>query len=111
MKQIKVYTTSDGKCPFLQWRKTLTLEYQVRVNKRLQRMSEGLYGDWKHLQNSKLCEMRLDFGKGYRIYYKEIDNIIILILAGSDKSNQKEIIKQANKYFEDYLNRSKQGDN
>ena len=53
MKEIEVYTTQDGKCPFLEWRNSLSTEYKVRVNKRLQRMREGLYGDWKHLQNKR----------------------------------------------------------
>ena len=38
-------------------------------------------------------------------------NVIILIIAGSDKSNQNKTIKQANIYYEDYLNRSKFNDN
>ena len=42
----------------------------------------------------------------YRIYFKELDNVIILILAGSDKSDQKSVIKQADKYLEEYLKRS-----
>ncbi len=69
-------------------------------------MLDGNYGDWKRLQNSQLSEIRLDFGKGYRIYFKELDNVIILLLAGSDKSNQKTVIKQADKYLEEYLSRS-----
>lgn len=70
-------------------------------------MRAGNYGDWKKLQNSQLSELRLDFGSGYRIYFKELDNVIILILAGSNKSSQKSIIKQADKYLEDYINREK----
>jgi putative addiction module killer protein len=50
--------------------------------------------------------LRLDFGKGYRIYFKELDNVIILIIAGSDKSDQKSTIKQADKYYEEYITRS-----
>jgi len=53
----------------------------------------------------------LDFGKGYRIYFKELDNVIILIVAGGDKSDQKRTIKQADKYLEEYLTRSKNNDN
>lgn len=111
MKIIEFYTTQDGKCPFIELRNSLSIEFQVRVAKRLKRLQEGNYGDWKRLKNSKLSELRLDFGKGYRIYFKELDNVIILILAGSDKSNQNEIIKQSNKYFEDYLYRSNKNDN
>ena len=55
--------------------------------------------------------MRFDFGKGYRIYYKELDNIIILIIAGSGKSDQKKVIKLADEYLEEYVNRSKNNDN
>jgi len=108
MKEIEYYTTPEGKCPYIEWRNTLSIEFQVRVAKRLNRMTDGNYGDWKHLQNSKLSELRMDFGKGYRIYFKELDNIIILILAGSDKQSQKAAIKQADKYLEDYLTRKKQ---
>ena len=72
-------------------------------------MREGLYGDHKRLKNSELSELRLKFGKGYRIYYKELDNVIILIIAGSDKSNQKNTIKQADKYYEEYLRSANNG--
>lgn len=70
-------------------------------------MQNGNFGDCKRLQNSELSELRLNFGKGYRVYYKELDNVIVLIVAGSDKSNQKAVIKQADKYLNEYQNRSK----
>lgn len=107
MKEIELYTTKSGACPFIEWINKLDTAYRVRINKRLNRMKDGNYGDWKPLQNSKLYELRLNFGKGYRIYYKELDNIIILIIAGSDKSNQKTTIAKANEYYEEYITRSK----
>ena len=107
MKRIKYYKTNTGKCPYLEWFNELSLEYQLRVDKRINKLKDGLKGDWKHLTNSKLSELRLDFGKGYRIYYRELDEIIILIVAGSDKKDQVKTIKQAEKYLEDFLNRSK----
>lgn len=73
---------------------------------RLKRIKQGNFGDYKPLQNSELSELRFDFGKGYRIYFKEIDNVIILIVAGGDKSDQKRLIKQAGKYLNEYLKRS-----
>ena len=74
-------------------------------------MAEGNKGDWKPLRNSKLAELRLHFGSGYRIYFKELDDVIILIVAGSDKSEQKQTIKKANEYYQDYINRSNANDN
>lgn len=106
MKQIEFYTTLDGKCPYVDWINSLSYEYQARIDMRLKRVSEGNFGNHKRLQNSALSELRFDFGKGYRIYYKELDNVIILIIAGSDKSDQNKIIKQADNYLKEYLTRS-----
>ena len=38
----------------------------------------------------------MDFGKGYRIYYYDIDDIIILFIAGSEKKDQKKTVQKAN---------------
>ena len=103
MKEILFYKTKNGKCPYTEWLESLSLEYQFRVQKRINKLKDGLKGDWKKLQNSKLSELRLDFGKGYRIYYKELDNIVILIIAGSDKSSQQKTIKLANTYYEEFI--------
>ena len=110
-KEIEYYTTIYDKCPYLEWFSTLSREYQSKVIKRINRLEDGLYGDCKKLTNSYLSELRLHFGKGYRIYFKELDNVIILIIAGGDKSDQKRTIKQADKYLEEYLNRSNNNDN
>ncbi len=109
MKDIVIYKTIDGKCPYTEWVESLSFEYQLRVYKRINKLKDGLKGDWKRLQNSNLSELRLDFGKGYRIYYKELNNIVILLLAGSDKKNQAKAIKQASKYYEDFVERNYKG--
>jgi len=109
-KEIEYYTAENGKCPYLEWFETLSREYQSKVIKRINRLEDGLYGDCKRLSDSKLSELRLCFGKGYRIYFREFENVIILIVAGGDKSNQERTIKQADKYLEDYLNRKKDND-
>lgn len=111
MKQLEYYTTESGKCPYINWFEKLNPIYQVKVLTRLDRLLEGNKGDWKPLQNSELSELRLHFGSGYRIYFKEFDNAIILIVSASDKSNQEREIKKANKYFKDYLSRRNENDN
>lgn len=49
-------------------------------------MHRGLFGDWKDV--SGIFEMRLNYGSGYRVYYAEFNNIIIVLLGGGDKSSQ-----------------------
>ena len=101
--------------PLIQWLKKSNTIQRLTVNALiligLKLLEDGLFGDCKRLTGSKLSELRLDFGKGYRIYFKELDNVIILIVAGGDKSDQKRTIKQADKYLEEYLTRSKNNDN
>ena len=105
MKKLEYYTTETGKCPYIEWYEKLTPIYQAKILTRLDRLLEGNKGDFKQLKNSKLSELRLHFGSGYRIYFKEFGDLIILIIAGSDKSEQEKTIQKANKYFEDYLKR------
>ena len=105
-KEIKYYYTIDGKCPYKEWRNSLDLSIRLRVNKRVEKLRDGLYGDHKVLQKSKLSELRMDFGKGYRIYYYDLESTLVLFVAGSDKKDQKKVIQQANLYLEDYIERN-----
>lgn len=106
MKELEIYTTTDGKAPFIEWFTDLDLTIRARIDERLKRVKEGNFGDHRHLTGSPLSELKFKFGAGYRVYYKELDNVIVLILAGSDKSNQNKVIKQAEKYLAEYENRS-----
>ncbi|MBR1618256.1 type II toxin-antitoxin system RelE/ParE family toxin [bacterium] len=105
MKEIYYYTTIDGKCPFQEWLNKLDSIEQKRIRQRLLRVQLGNFGDCKPLQNSELSVLRFITNKGYRVYYKELDTIIVLILAGGDKSNQTQTIRKANKYFEEFKER------
>ena len=78
---------------------------QSIVQARIDRLKDGLMGNWKRLTNSKLSELRIDYGKGYRVYFRELNNIIVLIVAGGDKSNQNRLIKQADKYLKELAER------
>lgn len=55
-------------------------------------------------------ELKLDFGPGYRIYYGEVDNRIVLLLCGGDKSSQNRDIKRAKGYWTEYRTREKLND-
>ena len=109
-KQIIHYYTQEGKCPYKDWFNDLDASIQIRVDKRIEKLRGGNYGDHHWLQKSELSQLRMDFGKGYRIYYYDLDDTLILFVAGSEKKDQKKVIQQANKYFEDYKERTKDND-
>jgi len=68
---------------------------------RLDRLKAGLLGDWKSVGDG-ICELRIDHGPGYRVYYGQVGKTLILLLCGGDKSTQAKDIETANAYWKDY---------
>jgi putative addiction module killer protein len=70
------------------------LRAQVRIAARLRLAEAGNLGDWKSV-GSDVSEMRVAFGPGYRLYFTRRESILIVMLAGGDKSTQARDIKRA----------------
>ena len=64
------------------------------INARIRRLSLGNKGDTKYITDG-ISELRIDFGPGYRVYYIEENQTIIILLCGGDKSSQKRDIEEA----------------
>ena len=105
MKQrtVKILQLANGKCPFTEWMSSLDKATKFRVQSRLTRLLENNFGDYKKIDN-EISELRLKFGAGYRIYYTEIDNIIVLLINGGDKSTQQKDIKKAKLMLQEWRN-------
>ena len=69
---------------------------RYRINARIERLRQGNPGDVKPASGG-VSEMRIDYGTGYRVYYKDTGKEIIILLCGGDKTTQEEDIKQAKK--------------
>ena len=67
---------------------------RARVLARIQRLACGNSGDAKPVGEG-VSEMRIDYGPGYRVYYKRQGKHLIVLLAGGDKKNQKRDIEKA----------------
>ena len=63
---------------------------------RTKRLSGGNPGDVKPVGEG-ISEMRIDYGPGYRVYYKDAGKEIIILLCGGDKSTQEQDITKAKK--------------
>jgi len=66
---------------------------KIRIDIRIKRLVLGNPGDSRFL--GVITEMRIDYGPGYRIYYKETDKDIIILLCGGDKTTQQKDIEKA----------------
>ena len=80
---------------FAQWLDGLRdIKARARVQARLDRMAEGNPGDVKPVGEG-VSELRIDFGPGYRVYFKSRGRELIVLLAGGDKKTQANDIKAA----------------
>jgi len=103
---LRNYKTQSGKVPFSDWLEDLKDPMvRHRIRRRLDRVELGNFGDYKVLDEG-VCELRLDFGSGFRIYFAEEGDIIVILLCGGDKSTQDKDIKTAKKYWKELLERS-----
>lgn len=73
----------------------------ARVLGRIRRMEGGNLGDVQSVGKS-VFEMRIDYGPGYRVYYVQRGNALVILLCGGDKRTQREDIKRAQKLAETY---------
>ena len=100
---IILYTTDTGKQPFVEWQEKLDTKTESIILVRLARIRSGNFGDCKQIKVEKgLYELRIDYGAGYRIYYgKSGSTIVVLLVGGSKKSQDRDIIK-AQRYWLDF---------
>jgi len=67
----------------------------MRINARIRRLTEtGNFGDAKPVRED-INEMRIDHGPGYRLYFIQSGPVLVVLLAGGDKSSQDTDIKRA----------------
>ena len=102
MKEIVYYQTNDNKVPYLEWYNSLDKSLRLVVDKRLSKVERDLYGKIRRL-SEELYELKFD--NGLRIYYTEIENTIVFLFTGGNKSKQSKDIETATKYLNDYNER------
>ena len=99
MKEILFYRHTNNKIPVLEWLKILDKPFRTRIQDRLTRIEQDdNFGDYKKIDN-ELSELRFNFGSGYRIYYTEINNIVVLLLNAGNKKLQSNDILKAKEYL------------
>jgi len=103
--EIRNYLTVNGRDVFTQWYTELK-DHRVRraIDRRLNRLALGHFGDCKPCGNG-VWELRIDLGPGYRLYYAQAGQTLVLLLCGGDKHTQQADIIQAKGYWQDWQNR------
>ena len=65
---------------------------RARVLARIERLAAGNPGDVAPVGEG-VSELRIDYGPGYRVYYKQFGELLVILLAGGDKQTQAKDIK------------------
>ena len=106
-KRVIVYADQEGNEPFTDWLYGLKDSMgRKRDLIRLARLEQGNYGDCEPVGDG-ISELRMFFGSGYRVYFGEDADNIVVLLCGGDKGSQKKDIKQAKAYWREYLTHEK----
>ncbi len=80
---------------FAKWLDALgDVRARARVQVRIERLAAGNPGEVQPIGEG-VSEMRIDYGPGYRVYFKRIGREIVILLAGGDKRTQSADIKTA----------------
>lgn len=85
---------------FDKWiRKLKDIRAKSKILFRIQKLeTDEHFGDCKTVGDG-ISEIRINYAKGYRLYFKEKDNKIVILLIGGDKSTQKKDIEKAKKIW------------
>ncbi|WP_373766359.1 type II toxin-antitoxin system RelE/ParE family toxin [Glaesserella sp.] len=70
------------------------LRARAKIQTRIKRLQLGNFGDVKPVGEG-VSELRITEGKGYRVYLKNQNGVIVILLCAGDKSTQENDIKQA----------------
>lgn len=92
---------------FETWLKKLKdVRGKARILRRLDHLAQGNPGDVRPIGKG-LSELRLDVGPGYRVYYAQDGDALILLLCGGDKSTQQKDIDLAHELAERWRDEQK----
>ena len=100
-KRIRIYETAAHRRPFEKWMDGLLGQkiHGIILN-RIDRLEKGLFGD-SHSVGQGVSELVIDFGPGYRVYFGQ-DGDEVILLSGGTKRGQSRDIAEAQKYWRDY---------
>ena len=105
-KELIIYDAPSGKRPYDKWFDELAdHKLQAIVLNRLDRLElYGHAGDYEWIGDG-VYELKIHYGPGYRIYFGEKGESLIILLCGGDKGSQVRDIQKAQEYWMEYKTR------
>ncbi len=92
---------SNGSSPFAKWFEGLDAFVAAKVTVALYRLEQGNFSNVKAVGKG-VSEYKIDFGPGYRIYFGQEGNEIVVLLGGGSKKTQANDISAAQSLWAEY---------
>jgi len=109
MIEIREYIDREGGSPFGKWFNRLNAPAAAKVVTALVRMEQGNLSNTKGVGGG-VFECRIDFGPGYRVYFGNDGDVLIILLGGGIKKRQQKDIRNALTFWKEYkLRKRKEG--
>ena len=105
LEKIRLYQTSTGKSPYEFWVEGLKdVKARHIIRAKVDRLTYGLTGKCEPVGQG-VFELKIYYGPGYRVYFGQDGQTIVILLSGGDKSTQSQDIEKAKFYWQDYKRR------
>jgi len=105
--ELREYIDARGHNHYRWWASKQDPSVRARVDKTLFRLGEGNFSSVKP-EGQGVSALRLDFGPGYRVYFAQDGEQLVILLAGGTKRRQQEDIQQARLLWSEYKKRKKE---
>jgi putative addiction module killer protein len=92
-REVRIFETETGQTPFSDWMDELEQRDNRaydRILARIERVEEGNFGDRESVGGG-VHELKIDFGPGYRVYFGEVGDSVVLLGAGKKKTQAADI--------------------
>ncbi len=109
MFDVGEFVDAQGNSPFGRWFSRLDRHAAARVATALYRMEMGNLSNAKSVGGG-VVEYRIDFGPGYRIYFGQEGDALIILLGGGTKARQQRDIEAAVALWREYRRNKRQED-
>jgi putative addiction module killer protein len=102
--EIRSFVDPNGRVPFHLWIDALDKQAQAKIAVALTRLARGNRSHVKGVGGG-VAELKVDFGSGYRIYFGQDGQTLVILLAGGTKKRQDEDIATAKARWTEYKQR------
>ena len=98
---IRSFVDANGRVPFQLWLDALDKQAQAKIDVALYRLAQGNRSQVKGVGGG-VAELKVDFGPGFRIYFGQDGETLVILLAGGTKKRQSEDIMTAKARWAEY---------